>query len=457
MSRKYVKCSNTIKGVRTYYGGTRGWTLKLSEARRYLDFELADLNDGEYLVPLRPRGAAATSLQNRADEAEHRLGVSETSVKILQRANTALREELEKAHHVHHVADRDRVKAEARVRELEGVRDEHMAQLMKLDAIASRVNRENETLRAVYESVLLERDGLERDVATLTEALASSRAGHERAKAELFETQADLSQRKADCMNDVCNRQLADERDAALADVARLTAERDIARRQGKRERIVASEAVEEAIRAEQREADDRICGEVYKRLATNHNGATDFVGALECGIAIRAAKPEAVGETSTFERAHNGNERAYTEGITATEAVGEATNASPALTVDKARELLAEGRRLQDALGPRVDAMRGPADDGLLHDRVHVPGGGLIKATPIKVSAKPATCVHCGLRAEGNYSIHLDDSCEGPEVPLCDSCGGHETPTCDEIWARIAKRTEPAAPAHGPDGEGEP
>ena len=48
--------------------------------------------------------------------------------------------------------------------------------------------------------------------------------------------------------------------------------------------------------------------------------------------------------------------------------------------------------------------------------------------------------CVYCGAPAEGNYSIHRDGFCEGPEVPLCDACGAHETPTLAEIWARIAE-----------------
>lgn len=33
-------------------------------------------------------------------------------------------------------------------------------------------------------------------------------------------------------------------------------------------------------------------------------------------------------------------------------------------------------------------------------------------------------TCAACGKAAEGNYSVHRDGFCSGPEVPLCDDCG---------------------------------
>jgi len=52
--------------------------------------------------------------------------------------------------------------------------------------------------------------------------------------------------------------------------------------------------------------------------------------------------------------------------------------------------------------------------------------------------------CVYCGELWEGFYSIHEDDSMEGPEVELCNRCGGSEVPTCREIWDRIAS-TKPA------------
>lgn len=49
--------------------------------------------------------------------------------------------------------------------------------------------------------------------------------------------------------------------------------------------------------------------------------------------------------------------------------------------------------------------------------------------------------CAYCGRPAEGNYSIHRDGFCEGPEVPLCDAHGSEPTPTEQEIWQRIARR----------------
>ncbi len=48
--------------------------------------------------------------------------------------------------------------------------------------------------------------------------------------------------------------------------------------------------------------------------------------------------------------------------------------------------------------------------------------------------------CSYCGERAEGNYSVHRDAFCEGPEVALCDVCGSGESPTLREIWARIGR-----------------
>jgi hypothetical protein len=61
---------------------------------------------------------------------------------------------------------------------------------------------------------------------------------------------------------------------------------------------------------------------------------------------------------------------------------------------------------------------------------------------TIVRATLQPPTerCAYCGRLAEGNYAIHRDGFCEGPEVPLCDACGGHEEPTCEAIWARIAK-----------------
>ena len=49
--------------------------------------------------------------------------------------------------------------------------------------------------------------------------------------------------------------------------------------------------------------------------------------------------------------------------------------------------------------------------------------------------------CAACGCEAEGNYSVHRDGFCVGPEVPLCDACGDSERPTLTEIWDAIARR----------------
>jgi hypothetical protein len=48
--------------------------------------------------------------------------------------------------------------------------------------------------------------------------------------------------------------------------------------------------------------------------------------------------------------------------------------------------------------------------------------------------------CAFCGEAAQGNYSIHRDGFCVGPEVDLCDGCGGAPTPTEREIWDAIAQ-----------------
>lgn len=50
------------------------------------------------------------------------------------------------------------------------------------------------------------------------------------------------------------------------------------------------------------------------------------------------------------------------------------------------------------------------------------------------------AVCAYCGRPAEGNYSIHRDAFCDGPEVDLCDACGSDVLPTCTQIWARISR-----------------
>ena len=47
--------------------------------------------------------------------------------------------------------------------------------------------------------------------------------------------------------------------------------------------------------------------------------------------------------------------------------------------------------------------------------------------------------CAYCGKPAEGNFLVHRDGFCDGPDVPLCDECGSETEPTLVEIWAKIA------------------
>lgn len=51
--------------------------------------------------------------------------------------------------------------------------------------------------------------------------------------------------------------------------------------------------------------------------------------------------------------------------------------------------------------------------------------------------------CAYCGRPAEGNYGIHRDGFCIGPQVPLCDLHGEHEEPSCCTIWDRIAQPSD--------------
>jgi hypothetical protein len=53
--------------------------------------------------------------------------------------------------------------------------------------------------------------------------------------------------------------------------------------------------------------------------------------------------------------------------------------------------------------------------------------------------------CAYCGAPSEGNYSVHRDGFCVGPEVELCDGCGGSRYPTLSEIWDKIAVARQPA------------
>lgn len=70
------------------------------------------------------------------------------------------------------------------------------------------------------------------------------------------------------------------------------------------------------------------------------------------------------------------------------------------------------------------------------------------------RLSCPESRCAACGKPAEGNFSIHRDGFCEGPEVSLCNACGRAETPTCEELWDRIAARAAPnGGPAQGGSG----
>jgi ribosomal protein L24E len=53
--------------------------------------------------------------------------------------------------------------------------------------------------------------------------------------------------------------------------------------------------------------------------------------------------------------------------------------------------------------------------------------------------------CAFCSEPAEGNYSVHRDGFCEGPEVELCDACGKDVEPTLADIWSRISQAREAA------------
>ena len=73
--------------------------------------------------------------------------------------------------------------------------------------------------------------------------------------------------------------------------------------------------------------------------------------------------------------------------------------------------------------------------DEAMDKERDEAVGEGLIAAAEPK-------CAYCGGRADGNYAIHRDGFCEGPEVDLCDACGYDRFPTCPEIWAKISLKS---------------
>lgn len=51
--------------------------------------------------------------------------------------------------------------------------------------------------------------------------------------------------------------------------------------------------------------------------------------------------------------------------------------------------------------------------------------------------------CAYCGGPAQGNFSLHRDGFCQGPQVDLCDNCGSGSTPSCEQIWDVIAVRKD--------------
>lgn len=53
------------------------------------------------------------------------------------------------------------------------------------------------------------------------------------------------------------------------------------------------------------------------------------------------------------------------------------------------------------------------------------------------------AHCAFCSKPHEGQFSIHRDGFCEGPQVPLCNACGGKSEPSEAQIWERISQAPE--------------
>lgn len=52
--------------------------------------------------------------------------------------------------------------------------------------------------------------------------------------------------------------------------------------------------------------------------------------------------------------------------------------------------------------------------------------------------------CAYCGKPCKGNFSIHRDDSCTGPEFPLCDECGDEDGPSLSEIRRKLFMQIQP-------------
>jgi hypothetical protein len=168
MSRKYVVCwdaqAKDGMTIREYEGedGTMG-RRRAARVRDWGALRHSTLEAGKYLVPLRPKGAPAKGPRARVEELEAEL--AETRADLSQR----------KADCMNDVCNR----------KLEEERDAALYAKRLLHEALAFARVKLATLRAVHESVALERDGLEKDVATLTEALAASRAGHEKTRAEL--------------------------------------------------------------------------------------------------------------------------------------------------------------------------------------------------------------------------------------------------------------------------------
>jgi len=91
---------------------------------------------------------------------------------------------------------------------------------------------------------------------------------------------------------------------------------------------------------------------------------------------------------------------------------------------------LLAEMRR--EGIGADLKARYDLMNTAIERGEIAVDGEGCVKLVGL-------ICAFCGGPAEGNFSIHRDGFCKGPEVPLCDEHGAGLKPSCTTIWARIS------------------
>jgi hypothetical protein len=162
--RRYLVCRDKEDGTREYMdaNGDMGdredaHVEEWSTARHFSPgFDL-------YVVPLRPRDAPATGL--RAANEILRAELADVRAELSSRKEDCMNDVCN--------------------RQLADERDAALYAKRLLHEALAFARVKLATLRAVHESVALERDGLEKDVATLTEALAASRAGHEKTRAEL--------------------------------------------------------------------------------------------------------------------------------------------------------------------------------------------------------------------------------------------------------------------------------